>query len=77
MSIAELNDSLRLKLRLRALSRWDNEGTSDRERALARQMAAYTSPRLGSTPHQLTIRASAEMNHLVDRADFFHDVPLV
>jgi hypothetical protein len=122
MSHAEGNDSDRVQLRLKALSRWENEGgagprpplddatagadqttmpqltnaellqlhvrvialenlviallagTSDRERALARDMAADISPRPGFTPHQLTLRASAEMNHLVDRSEVFRDV---
>jgi hypothetical protein len=120
MSNAESNDSDRLRLRLKVLSRWENEGgaleataaasggeatspqltnaelvqlhvrvialenlviallagASDRERALAREMAVYISPRPGFTPHQLTLRASAEMSHLVDRADVFRDPPL-
>ena len=102
MSNAESNDSDHLRLRLKALSRWENEGgaleaaaasggqatspqltnaelvqlhvrvialenlviallagASDRERALAREMAIYISPRPGFTPHQLTLRASA------------------
>lgn len=118
MSNAESNDSGRLRLRLKALSRWENEGgaleaaaasggqetspqltnaelvqlhvrvialenlviallagASDRERALAREMAVYISPRPGFTPHQLTLRASAEMSRLVDRADVFRDAP--
>lgn len=119
MSNAESNDSDRLRLRLRALSRWENEGgaldtatvsgdqatsprltnaelvqlhvrvialenlviallagASDRERALVRDMAAYISPRPGFTPHPLTIRAAAEINHLLDRASVLHDFPL-
>ena len=34
----------------------------------ARAMAAYISPRPGHTDHPLTIRAAAEIRHLVDRA---------
>jgi|SRR6185437_396427 len=109
-------------LRLRALSRWDNEGGAiprdihggsmivdgqsevpqltnaelvqlrirvialenvviallaqapDRQLALARDMAAYISPRPGFTPHPLTVHAAAEMLHLVERALHFRDV---
>jgi len=119
MSNAESNDSDRLRLRLMALSRWENEGgaldvatvsgnqatspqlsnaelvqlhvrvialenlviallagESDRERALVRDVAAHISPGPAFTPHPLTILASAEINHLLDRASVFHDVPL-
>lgn len=34
----------------------------------AREMAAYISPRLGRSNHPLTLRAAAEIRHLVDRA---------
>ena len=33
----------------------------------AREMAAYISPRPGRSDHPLTIRAAAEIRHLVDR----------
>ena len=39
--------------------------------ALARQMAAYISPRPGFTPHPLTIHAAAQMLHLVERSGHF------
>jgi hypothetical protein len=38
---------------------------------IAREMASYISPRPGFTPHRLTIRAAAQMIHLVERAGFF------
>jgi hypothetical protein len=41
----------------------------DRQRALARGMATYISPRTGFTPHPVTLRAADEMLSLVDRAD--------
>jgi hypothetical protein len=41
----------------------------DRQLALARGMAAYISPRIGFTPHPVTLRAADEMLSLVDRAD--------
>ncbi|MEP6873300.1 MAG: hypothetical protein ABI887_02965 [Burkholderiales bacterium] len=44
---------------------------SDRQRALAREMAAYISPRPGFTHHRLTIHAAAEMVSLVNRAGAF------
>lgn len=42
---------------------------------LAREMAAYISPRPGFTPHHLTLRAADEMRSLVDRASPFRDAP--
>jgi hypothetical protein len=47
----------------------------DRQLDLVREMAAYISPRPGFTPHHLTIRAAAEMIHLVERAGQFRDLP--
>ena len=49
--------------------------SSDRQLDLVREMAAYISPRPGFTPHRLTIRAAAEMIHLVERAGHFRDIP--
>lgn len=43
--------------------------------ALAREMAAYISPRPGFTPHYLTLRAADEMRSLVDRASPFRAPP--
>jgi len=45
--------------------------TSKRKLHLAREMAAYISPRRGFTPHRLTIRAAAQMINLVERAGYF------
>ena len=42
--------------------------TSGKQLNLARQMAAYISPRPGYTPHHLTIRAAARMISLIDAA---------
>lgn len=47
---------------------------SDRQLDLAREMAAYISPRLGSTQHPLTIRAADHMTDMVDRAVHFRTV---
>ena len=44
---------------------------SDRQLALVREMAAFISPRPGSTLHPLTIHAAAKMVDLVDRAGHF------
>ena len=38
---------------------------------LARNMASYISPRVGSKPHPLTTHAAARMVHFVERADHF------
>lgn len=49
--------------------------TPDRQLDLVREMAAYISGAGGSPPHFLTIRATAEMIHLVERAGHFRDQP--
>ena len=49
--------------------------SSDRQRELAREMAAYISPRPGFTPHPLTTHAATQMLHLVERADHFRVTP--
>jgi hypothetical protein len=46
---------------------------SDRQLDLAREMAAYISPRPGYTPHSLTIQAAALMIDLIERAGQFRD----
>ncbi|WP_076070822.1 hypothetical protein [Sphingomonas montana] len=103
------------ELRLRALSRWDNEGGAiatapsrhadvaplspaeliqlrirvialenmliavladgtDRQRDVARDIAAYIAPRSGFTHHPLTIEASRHMTALVDRAVHYRTI---
>lgn len=47
---------------------------SERQLQLAREMAAYISPRSGFAEHRLTIRAALRMRDLVDRADRFRAV---
>src|SRR6187431_689322 len=42
--------------------------SSEQQLEHVRELAAYICPRPGFTPHHLTIRAAAEMNHLVERA---------
>ena len=44
---------------------------SDRQLVLAREMAAYISPRPGFTHHSVTVRAAAQMKNLVERAARF------
>lgn len=103
----------RLRLRVIALSRWDNEGGAiasepvdgaaldgteavqlrirvialenlviallaqapAAQLSVAREMAAYISPRPGYTPHPLTLRAADEMRSLVDRSMQFRVMP--
>ena len=48
---------------------------SNRKLDLAREMAAYISPRPGFTQHPLTIHAAAQMIHLIERADHFRAAP--
>jgi hypothetical protein len=47
---------------------------SERQLGLAREMAAYISPRPGFTHHPLTIHAAAQMIDFVDRASHFRSV---
>jgi hypothetical protein len=47
---------------------------SDRQLDLVREMAAYISPRPDFTQHPLTIRAAAQMIHLVERAGHFRSM---
>lgn len=44
---------------------------SDWQIELAREGAAYIRPRLGYTPHPLTINAANQMDHLVQRSAIF------
>lgn len=46
-------------------------GASDRQLDLAREMAAYISPRPGFTHHPLTVHAATQMIDLVDRTAQF------
>jgi hypothetical protein len=46
---------------------------SDHQLDLAREMAAYITPRPGVTRHKLTIQAAGHMINLVQRASIFRD----
>src|SRR5664279_2523977 len=48
---------------------------SDRQLHLAREMAAYISPRPGFTRHHLTVDGAAQMISLVERARHFRGLP--
>lgn len=48
---------------------------TDQQLLLAREMAAYISPRAGSTPHPMTTRAAEDMIDLIDRAARFRTDP--
>ena len=78
--IPELTNAELVQLRIRVIA-LENLVISllaqspDRQLDLVREMAAYISPRPGFTPHHLTIRAAAEMIHLVERAGHFRDIP--
>jgi hypothetical protein len=72
----QLTNSDLVKLRVRVIALENLVITllaeaSDRQLDLAREMAAYISPRLGFTHHPLTIRAAGQMIDLVERAGRF------
>ena len=78
--IPELTNAELVQLRIRVIA-LENlviallaEG-SDRQRVVAREMAAHISPRPGFTHHPLTVRAATHMVELVDRSVRFHDLP--
>ncbi|MBC7436720.1 MAG: hypothetical protein H7332_11700 [Bdellovibrionales bacterium] len=48
--------------------------SSDAQRVLAREMAAYISPRPGFTSHRLTTHAALQMTHMLERAGLFRGV---
>jgi hypothetical protein len=49
-------------------------GASDGQLELAREMAAYISPRPGFTHHPLTVYAATQMIDLVERSGHFREV---
>ena len=77
--IPNLTDAELIQLRVRVIA-LENlmimllaEG-SDKQLALAREMATYISPRVGFTHHPLTLEAAAHMDDLVDRAIHYRSV---
>ena len=78
-NIPNLTDAELIQLRVRVIA-LENlmimllaEG-SDRQLELAREMAAYISPRPGFTHHPLTVQAAAHMVDIVDRASHYRSV---
>ena len=77
--IPNLTDAELIQLRVRVIA-LENlmimllaEG-SNRQLTIAREMAAYISPRPGFTHHPLTIQAAAHMIDLADRAIHYRSV---
>ncbi len=74
--VPQLTNSDLVKLRVRVIA-LENlviallAEASNRQLDLAREMAAYISPRPGFTHHPLTIRAAGQMIDLVERAGRF------
>ena len=48
---------------------------TDLQLRLARDMAAFISPRPGFTPHRLTLHAASQMTSLLERAGWFRTTP--
>ncbi len=74
--VPQLTNSDLVKLRVRVIALENLVITllaeaSDQQIELAREMAAYISPRPGFTHHPLTIRAAGQMIDLVERAGRF------
>jgi hypothetical protein len=78
-AIPELTNAEIVQLRIRVIA-LENlviallAEASERQLGLAREMAAYISPRPGATHHPLTIHAAAQMIDLVERAGHFRSV---
>jgi hypothetical protein len=74
--IPELRNAELVQLRVRVIA-LENlviallAGASDQQLYLAREMAAYISPRPGFTHHPLTVHGAAHMTDLVERAARF------
>ena len=77
--IPELTNAELVHLRIRVIA-LENivisllANASDTQLDLAREMAAFISPRQGFTHHPLTIHAATQMINLVDRAGHFRIV---
>jgi hypothetical protein len=76
--VTPLTDSEIVQLRIRVIA-LENliiavlaEGT-DHQRSLAGEIADLISPRQGSTPHPLTIKAASHMVDLLQRSQHFQD----
>ena len=78
-AIPELTNAEIVQLRIRVIA-LENlviallADASERQLDLAREMAAYISPRPGFTHHPLTVHAAAQMIDLVERASHFRSV---
>ncbi len=78
-TIAALTSAELIQLRIRTIALENMliavlaEG-SDRQLAVAREMAEYIAPRPGFTHHPLTIEAGRHMTSLVDRAVHFRTI---
>ena len=78
-AVPELTNAELVQLRIRVIA-LENLMISllaeapDRQLGLAREMAAFISPRPGFTDHPLTIHAATQMIHLVDRAEHFRAI---
>jgi hypothetical protein len=77
-SVPELTNAELVQLRIRVIA-LENlvitllAGASDQQLDLAREMAAYISPRPGFTHHPLTVHAAGQMIDLVERAGHFRE----
>jgi hypothetical protein len=76
IQVPQLTDAELVQLRIRVIALENLVITllaeaSDRQLDLARELAAYISPRPGFTHHPLTIHAAAQMIDLVERAGHF------
>ena len=74
--IPELTNTELVQLRIRVIALENLMITflaeaSHRQLDLAREMAAFISPRPGSEEHPLTVHAANQMVHLIDRAAHF------
>jgi hypothetical protein len=78
--IPELTNAELVQLRIRVIALENLVITlladvSVRQLDIAREMAAYISPRPGFTQHPLTIHAAAQMIDLIERAGHFRVLP--
>jgi hypothetical protein len=75
-TVPDLSNSDLVQLRIRVIA-LENviiallAGASDQQLDLVREMAAWITPRAGSTQHPLTVQAATEMVHLIERSKPF------